>query len=79
MSNRFDIPWDDPRYFEDESEGLISFSEFVEAYYDCRKKKRRKESSVEFELNWEANLYTSSRQVLHTILHQGRFVHWRSF
>lgn len=74
MSNRFDIPWDDPRYFENEGEGLIPFSEFVEAYYDCRKKKRRKESSVEFELNWEANLYALYREVMDGTYKIGRSI-----
>ena len=41
----------------------IPFCEFVNAYYDCRRTKRRKQSSIEFELNWWTNLYELYEEV----------------
>ena len=37
----------------------IPFREFVDAYYDCRRTKRRKQSATEFEMNWET-IYSKS-------------------
>ena len=43
---------------DDEKQGyLIPFNEFVEAYYDCRRTKRNKDSAIEFEMNWQCELY----------------------
>ena len=43
---------------DDEKQGyLIPFNEFVEAYYDCRRTKRNKDSAIEFEMNWQCDLY----------------------
>ena len=36
---------------------MIPFREFVYAYYDCRRTKRRKQSATEFEMDWESNIY----------------------
>lgn len=36
---------------------MIPFREFVDAYYDCRRTKRRKQSATEFEMDWESNIY----------------------
>ena len=35
----------------------IPFREFVGAYYDCRRTKRRKQSATELEMDWESNIY----------------------
>jgi RNA-directed DNA polymerase len=42
----------------------ISFQEIVVAYYDCRKNKKNKMSSLSFELNLEANLFTLYEDLL---------------
>ena len=57
MARRYKIAWNDPRYFDIDDNSVIPFSEFVDAYLDCRRKKRRKISAVDFELNWEKSLY----------------------
>lgn len=48
---------------EESDNATIPFCEFVEAYYDCRRTKRRKQSAIEFELNWWTNLYELYEEV----------------
>ena len=37
-------------------EDCITYEDLIDAYIDCRKNKRTKDSSIEFEMNWEYNL-----------------------
>ena len=39
-----------------EEDAIIPFSDFVSAYYDCRKNKRQSLSALEFEMEWEYNV-----------------------
>lgn len=36
----------------------VSYEELYNAYIDCRKKKRRGRSAINFEIEWQANLYS---------------------
>lgn len=44
-------------------DAVIPYTEFVEAYFDCRRTKRRKASATEFETDWEANVYKLYEEV----------------
>lgn len=41
----------------------IPFADFVDAYYDCRRNKRRKASATEFEADWESEIYRLYEEV----------------
>lgn len=41
----------------------IPLKDFIQAYYDCRKHKRNKINSLEFEINWEKNIIKLWRDV----------------
>jgi len=42
---------------------MITLEELYNAYFDCRKHKRRKETSVKFEMNYEINLRILCKQL----------------
>jgi len=46
-----------------DTQGSISFEDFVAAYKECRRNKRRKLTAVQFELNWEAEVYKLYEEV----------------
>ena len=41
----------------------IPLKDFIQAYYDCRKHKRNKINSLEFEIDWERNIIKLWREV----------------
>ena len=43
--------------------GYIEFHELLEAYFRCRKNKRRTHNALAFELDYEANLVTLWKEI----------------
>lgn len=45
----------EPLLFDEQEMGGVTLADVIEAYYDCRKRKRSTTNCMEFELDMEAN------------------------
>ncbi|MGI5828281.1 MAG: reverse transcriptase domain-containing protein [Patescibacteria group bacterium] len=53
---------------------LFDLEDLVEAYFSCRKRKRRTQNALKFELNWEKELITLQKELTNRTYYPGRSI-----
>ena len=60
--------------FDDEQNNRVELEELFQAYYDCRKNKRRTINALSFEVDFENNLIQLWRDINHHTYNPGRSI-----